>query len=128
MPQFSFDDLDILGANKTMVYVKGEHFDDDESNDDPIPCILVFKRSLMNKALKCWLDDKAIYNGEFFGVMGSVRATNFTEREKERRRATMLDPNAVKDDTDEDLAFRTPVPFRTFEITEFDSNTDMEHG
>ena len=119
MPEFNFDDLKILTANATQVFLHGEHWESDI--DDPIACVLVFNRELLTTALTWWLDAKAEYHKDFAGTMGSIRATKYTERDEVHR----INLEAIPEDPDDDPRY---VFFRTFDATEFDPSCDMEHG
>jgi hypothetical protein len=129
---FSYDDLRILGAYGSEVFLRGQCDTNDYGKDDeekPQPCVIVMKRSLFKKTLNYWLDDKArlcntwgsVHGGnnhlEFRGTMGSVRAADYIERSVNDRLTIIIN------DTD-------PVgpPARTFDVFWFDENTDTGHG
>lgn len=122
---FTFDDLDILGVVGDAVYVRGSIYAPDSPPDDCVKeCALVISRGLLHQSLIYFLNDKARYCercGHFCGVMGSLRATEFEELD-ERYRCTMI-PRTARNEED-----FVSVPVRTFTITAFDPNTDMEHG
>ncbi len=124
-PEFSFDDLNILGASKTDVYIRGRipELCDMEHGDQP--CVLIMKRGLLKKALDQWLTDKALIctvwnppSVEFCGVMGNLRASEFTELPKDRQCELLRN---LKDNWESQ-------PVRTFRVVSLDEGCDMEHG
>lgn len=75
---FSYDDLNILGVLKEIIYVKGYYYD---NTDERINCILGFTKSLFKDTINLWLKDKEEYcerYNHFCGAMGSIICINFT--------------------------------------------------
>lgn len=112
--EFSYDSLEILGVQGNRVYVKGNYWRDDE----PGVCVLVISRRLFERTLKMWLDAKKStceHYGHFCGVMGSLRASRYKERTG-KARCFLTSGSGER------------VLVRTFAVTGFDPEVDMEHG
>jgi hypothetical protein len=136
-PAFSFDDLKILGADsKGQVYLQGRLYIDTPSlafEDSFPPCIIITTRRAFRKALDYWLDDKATYcesvtgGFTFSGVMGSLHARKCVELLGEDQ--CTLCPCFYERDADLDDPDKwMPKPVRTFLISSFEDDCNMERG
>lgn len=132
--QFSYDDLKILGVLENRVYVQGELFPDDDGEVEE--CALIISRRLFERTLKMWLDCKqsicehyarAAGCLDLCGVMGSLRAIRYRELPEDQR-AYIWPPLDESFDVDDPNNKPSPVFVRTFAVTGFDPNVDMEHG
>jgi len=138
-PEFSFDDLKILGADsKGKVYLQGRYYVAEDEDDPFKPCIIITTRRAFKKALDYWLDDKADYcerwgklDGAdgiaFCGVMGSMHALKCVELPEDN--CCDLCPGFYEDNADpDDHSKWTPKPVRTFYVASFAEGCNMEHG
>ncbi len=116
---FSFDNLDILGAFKNKVYLRGEYYKTEEFESKV--CVIVISKELFHKSLDLWLKDKKEYCekwNHFCGTMGRIESTKHTELNKTE---LLTGFNEEK----EELIYER---VRTFEIKKFENSCDMEHG
>jgi hypothetical protein len=81
-PYFSFDHLNILGVFKHLVQLEGKIQADEGDDEQEGRCIIFLTRTLLTRALKCWLDDKRRYCEIFkecCGAEGRCQASKFKE-------------------------------------------------
>jgi hypothetical protein len=135
-PSFSFDKLNILGADSEgLVYLQASYYVPSDDADPFKPCIIITTRTAFKKALGYWLDDKVHHcetrwEGDgfgFFGVMGSLEAHTYMELPEEERYGLM--PACYERDADPDEGEKwIPKPVRTFYVKSFAKGCNMERG
>jgi hypothetical protein len=113
-PEFTFDDLEIIGASKSNVWLKCKGYPPVADAED-IPCVIQMKRALFKKALDYFLNGKAHYYGKLApgdmgGAGGKLIAAEYFELPEGHR------------------MFINRDIFRTFVVTAFDEEVYMEHG
>ena len=99
---YSFDHLEIMGVFGDDVYLKGTY-------DIKQDCIIKISRSLFEKSLGYWLNDKKSYCedwGHFCGIMGSIQSIDYEE----------IDNNFES------------TGLKVYKINTIEKDTDMEHG
>jgi hypothetical protein len=120
-PEFSFDDLKILGADNEMVFLEGEV-------GDYQPCVIKTSRDTFKEALTYFIDEKADYymrSKKFCGVMSSLQAREFVELPP-RDRCSLLNASVPEGCVDPDVY--VPKKVRTFLVMSFGKETNVEHG
>ncbi len=138
-PEFSFDDLNILGADSQgQVYLQGRYYVANDKDDPFKPCVIITTRRALKAALDCWLDDKTEYcesSGkrlgegclDFCGVMGSLQSLKYVELPEYERCELM--PAHYEADADPDDGDKWEwKPVRTFYVASFEKDCNMQHG
>lgn len=135
---FSFDDLNILGAEDidcskpekkivedivTLVHVKGEllHSDIDKGIE---PVVLLIPENLLHFALNKWIEEKRGFMNRYnhyCGVSGGIQVLEYEEREQ---KINLLVEWKDNDDEGEPI-YRDVRVFYVYQIEEY---IDMEHG
>lgn len=91
---------------------------------------MLWPRSLLHDTLEVWLDDKKQYCEachEACGENGALQAIAYEEL-PEKDRYTIREWHCALDEPSTEDNLGKLVTVRTFRITRFDADTDMEHG